>query len=429
MAADLERMAVEDEAHPKIGAAEFERLSPAEQARELVFQLRDEYAVQDDMWRRPWPFEPTQGNGSRQKLAALGLPAVPALLEAMKDDRPSRSVLRNIRYGGGAWLSTIQDLAIEAVNDIAGVNFMWLVPNTGSMPIAEHRRLAQILAGDWWKTTQEQGDIAWLRARIVNGDEGAQYCLAAIAKQHPDALPELALHTIPNMADPRVRAEMLELLKKVNTPEVNQLLLDELTQGPSLQNRVTAAYLLRARHRPEALGAMLAEFAALPKGTLTDSTGPLSLGFDGMNEANSPILLLGFLLSSDSVLAIREVREILPRSETRLRGSIVEEAGRRLAAQGLDKVEPAGPETRQAVAALLIAELQDDGVLEGSNINGLNNPKVAEIAAWMLAGNWPDQYEFDWEAPAEKRAAQLAAIRKQAASRPSLPAKPAEPPR
>jgi hypothetical protein len=424
VAIDLEQMAVEDDTHRKISDTEFEHLSPAEQARELVFQLRDENTNEEDGWRRPWPFEPTKGNGSLKKLIALGQPAAPALIEALKDERLTRSVLRSTRYGGGAWVSTIQDLALDGLNEIAGVNFLWLVPDTGSMPIAEHRKRAAVLGEDWLKTAQEQGDLAWLRARVTTGAQGAQYCLQAIAKRHPEALADLALSTIPNMTDARARAEMLELLRKNNTPEVNQLLLDEVATGPTVQNRVAAAFILRERHQPEALTAMLGEFAALPKAAFKDEwAGSVDVHLAGMNEPDSPALLLSFLISSDSILAAAQIREILPQCGKDTRARIVQTYGYRLPAAGDPNIEPAGRELRRVVESLLISELDDNAVLENSNYNGFSAPSVAELAAWMLALNWPDKYHFDWETSAEVHAAQLAKIRAQTRSDKPAPPK------
>ena len=85
---------------PKIGAEELARLAPGDQARELVFQLRDENPEPDEHCCRPWPFQPVSSNGALNRLKALGHAAVPALLEALDDDRPTRTVLQDSGWGG-----------------------------------------------------------------------------------------------------------------------------------------------------------------------------------------------------------------------------------------------------------------------------------------------------------------------------------------
>jgi hypothetical protein len=411
-ASALEQMATEDDAHPKLTDEEFARLKPDEQARELVFRLRDDNQNFEEIWPRPWPFEPTRGNGAMKKLASLGLPAVPALLEALKDDRPTRSVYRNNRYGGGAWPSNVNDLAVQALQEIAGVNFFWLIPNGGGMKYEDRWREMRTLAEDWWKTTQEKGDTDWLRARVVSGSEGAQYCLEAIAKKHPDALAELATRTVPTLADPRIRADIVKQLEKIQTPEVNQLLLTELTDGPTRVNRVAAAYLLRDRHQPEALAAMLAEFDATPKTLLKKSSFiGISNSASGMNEPDSIAHVLGFLLSSDSILAVQAIRAALPQFDRQGRAGILQASVARILGRPGEKIEAAGKEVRKAIEEMLLSELNDNEVLEGSSYNGTNNPKVAEIAAMTLAACWSDRYTFKIDETPEKRAAQLAAIR------------------
>jgi hypothetical protein len=431
-ASALEQMASEDNTHRRLNAEEFDRLSPAEQARELVFQLRDDNQNFEEMWPRPWPFEPTRGNGSMQKLEAIGLPAVPALLEALKDDRPTRSVFRNHRYSGGAWPSAVRDLASQALTEIAGVNFFWFLPG-GGLEYEERWTRVRALAEDWWKTTEKEGDIAWLRARVTTGAAGAQYCLEAIAKRHPDALPPLAIEVIPTMTDPRTRAEMLEQLKKVNTPEATALLLDELNHGPTLGNRVIAAYLLRQRHQPEAMTVMFAELARFDRNAFAENADVFGSGIVSSQGPpiafESPMHVLYFLASSDSPLAIRELQAILPRCDKQSRTSLIEACMMRFGGVANDKVEQASRETRRALEMCLISELGDEDILENSSFNGTNNPKVAEVAASALSGCFPDKYHFQMDAPPEKRAAQLAEVRAQAAAEAKRSATPAEPER
>jgi hypothetical protein len=418
----LEQMASEDDTHRRLGAEELERLSPAEQARELVFQLRDDNQNEEEMWPRPWPFEPTRGNGSMHKLKALGLAAVPALLGALKDDRPTRSVYRSHRYGGGAWPSMVRDLASQALTEIAGVNFFWFLPG-GGLEYEERWTRMRAIAEDWWKTTEKEGDLTWLRAHVVAGADGAQHCLEAISKRHPDAMPQLALEVIPTITNPRARADMLQQLKKVNTPEVNAFLLDELNHGPTLGNRTVAAYLLRQRHQPEAMAVMLAELSRFPGKIGEDKIGehrsnPLA---DGISSAwgppisfDAPMHVLEFLTSSDSPPAIREVQAVLPRCDRFWRSSLIQACAMRFSGIADDRLEPVSRETRRALEMCLISELADEEILENSTFNGTKNPKLAEVAANALSGCFPDKYHFEIAAPPEKRAAQLAAVRTRA---------------
>jgi hypothetical protein len=356
---------------------------------------------------------------------------VPALIEAAKDERPSRSVSRGINWEGQTLIRSNQDLALEALGEIAGVSFTSLsnrpviftqpvtAPSPGSWSAVCKEALE--LAVDWWKTTQEKGDVAWLRARVVAGGDTSLECLGAIAERHPEILADLVRNTIPSVNDPPVRAGMLEQVRKINTPEINQLLLDELANGPTVSNRVAAALLLRERHRPEALTSILGELAALPPAALSDALkDPTSSYLDahprGAGSADSPAMLLGFLISSDSAFALGQIRETLPRYSPNLRANIIQAYGFRLSDWGQTDVEPAGKELSQAIESLLVAELNDMGEIENPERNGLRAPNVAEIAAEMLARKWPEKYDFDPNASPEARASQLAKIRTQTQS-------------
>jgi len=414
LAETLRQMAAEDDAHPKINANQFASLSKADQARELVFQLRNEFDPAPGSWRRPWPFELPHSNGAQKKLIALGHTAVPALLEALSDNRVSRDV--GPGWGGCAQACEIRDLASYALDGIAGVRLRECVPGAGQLGPAANQAELQKVAEDWWKTTQEKGDAAWLRARVETGAAGAAQCLDTLTKRYPAESIDLAIATIPKVTDPVRRGEMLARLNCVHTPQADALLLDELAHGPTFGNRVAAAYLLNQRHRPEGMAAMMAAVGSLPEQIQFDLRSfdealPNPDMFRVPQQPDSTALILTFLLYSDSPAAIHTIQNLLPKCEIQSRFRILFQCAMRQKTAAVFKNAPAAPATTRAIEELFISELRDDTDFEGMGFNGQTLPSFADFAAVQLASFWPAKYRYSLRASPQVRAAQLTAMR------------------
>lgn len=415
-AESLEQMVAEDATHHTPSEAEFARLAPVDQARELIFQLRDDFTAGNDDWPRPLPFPVPLGNGAFRKLVALGLPAVPALLEARTIPHPTRSVSRTRTCATGAFSSTIQGFAQRALCQIAGVNFDFLVPRLEDQTWEEFGIQVRLLEDDWWKTTQEQGDAAWLRARILAGSPGLEDSVEALARRHPELMPEVLMQAIPTNGDSMLRERMIDTLAAYDTVEVNAFLQKEMEQEPALSLRIAAARVLRQHHRPEALAAMLAEFATLRPALAQANPDAKS---DGPESAYDVMV---FLLYTDSALAAREVAATLPKSPPWFREASINTCMVRLTTAGdSPEIEHASRTTRRAVEALLISELNDSTPPSEPHGDDVEKPTLADVAARTLTAAWPTKYRFDLKAPATTRAAQIAAIRAAFKSTPPSP--------
>jgi hypothetical protein len=418
-AATLESMAKEDATHRAFTPEEFERLPPADQVAELVFQLRDDNTVASDLWPRPWPAPPSQGNHAVEKLTQLGTAAVPALIKALEDERPTRSVYRNNRYGGGAEVRQIRELAAKALEGIVGVNLFWMIPDSGMLPFEERWQKLRAIAADWGRAAEAKSEVEWFRARIVSGSAEAGYCLDVLAKRFPDEFLPVALASLSQVQDLRVRSEMIKRLWKHDTPEVQAFLLREVSNGPALGNRVAAAYPLRKSHRDTVISAMLREWQDFVKSV----SGPppkkgqrrkIEWNPGPSPDPNSLQPLLQFLVELDSSEAVRAVQKAWPFFDTRFRDFVMREYHLRLVSEFSETVEPAGKDTRDAIERLLIEALKDDHELKGTFSGSVQAPRLAELAADYLARHWPSKYQFELQASRKKRAAQLAIVRRAA---------------
>ncbi|HSI14355.1 MAG TPA: hypothetical protein VK961_20060 [Chthoniobacter sp.] len=414
-AALLLKMAAEEDAHAKVSAEEFAKLSPEAQARELVFQLRDDYTVELDAWTRPWPSTLPQGNGAVHKLAALGHAAVPLLLEAIEDDRPTRDVVRGL----AARARSIRELAVDALDEIAGVRLWELVPRTDTMTESASWRELSSVASEWWKIVQDKGEEAWLCAAVKSGGPGAAACLDALNKRYPKDAAKLTLLAIPKTDDPAARAEMLMRLRDTETPEVNDFLLSEVIGGPTLGNRVAAAYLLNQRHRGEGALAMIDEASKLPQSLqfdplLLSAAAPNPDTFRVSEDPECGAQLLMFLLFSDSPDAIQALQGLLPKCEAQTRFMILNQCGSRLNTLSAFKNTPASTATLQALETLLASALQDETPLKGTTYYKVKLINMADFAAVQLNHHWPAKYRYSIHSPADVRVRQLAALRAKA---------------
>lgn len=411
----LLKMAAEDDAHAAVSAEAFAHLSPEEQARELIFRLRDDHTSELDAWTRPWPSAPPQSNGAVRQLAALGHDAVPALLEALEDDRPTRDVVRGL----AARSRSIRELAVDALDQIVGVRLWELVPRTDTMTESASWRELSSVAAEWWKIVQDKGEEAWLCAQVKSGGAGAAACLDALNKRFPNDGTRLTLLSLSKVTDPTARGEMLMRLRDTDTAEVNEFLLAEVIGGPTLGNRVAAAYLLNQRHRSEGALAMIDEAAKLPASIQFD---PLQLSAaapnpDTFRVSENPecgAQLLMFLLFSDSPDAIQTLQGLLPKCEVQTRFMILNQCGSRLNTLAAFKNEPASPATLQALETLLASALQDETPLKGTTYYKVKLINMADFAAAQLSHHWPGKYRYSIHSPADVRVRQLAALRAQA---------------
>ncbi len=256
----LRKMVQEDAEHAKNAGA---KLSQREQIAKLIFQLRDQSGfvppsnfvnrsdpfkdpVDDRIDHDPWPDAP---NSPAQQLVKLGLAAAEQLIEALDDDRLTRSMVPP-QFGRHHTTSScdvlrVGDCAVLILERISGRKFL------GVLPAATKQR---ILA--WHREIRENGEKQTLIDGVCRGDEQSyEQALLLIAKHPTESLPPIEAG-LKAVKDEEIRNWLLRAAGRLEGCE--PLLLVELKDGPSPSGRLEAAKILHRKGRPEAIAGMIA---------------------------------------------------------------------------------------------------------------------------------------------------------------------------
>lgn len=402
-------------------APPFEKLGLKGQIAELIFQLRDQNGHQ---WMQPGACdifsdprdgmfgEPGKGKSPASRLAAMGYDAIPQLIEALDDERFTRSVGFHRNFYFSHYVLRIGDCAEEIISRIAGRSFYQRRSTSGAM-IKDgqlHDVKAEIKA--WYAEFTKKGDRQTLIDATSQGDGNSPQQAERLIEKYPEVAAG-AISEGMKRARGIVRVQLVELAARMKGEEPLALLLEEMRKGPTLAGRVTAAFGLRRRRRPEAIPAMIDEWRRLPPGELSEQDKDLSPFYDGDEE------LIAFLATSYDADAIKALSDDLQRQDVRRRLGVVSAFGEHelLTSQsggGIIRTNSFGlsgpllekqrsfaewpPAFSDAVEALLVNRLED--IEECPDLAGkwgdekFSDPRVCDMAAFVLAQRWSDQYQF-----------------------------------
>jgi hypothetical protein len=190
-----------------------------------------------------------------------------------------------------------------------------------------------------------------------------------------------------------VRASLVEQIGKLGELSGLEFLRNELTQGPMLESRVSAAFALRARGDATAVPATIKEWERKP-----EETNDNDYVWDQVVE---------FLAGCDSVQAIATLAADIARGNPRTKFEVVVALGETDRWSWRHKPETASPKTLEAIEQALVALLEDTTECFNTSFSrddkGLSDPRICDLAAWFLSDRWPNRYSFDVEGALEVR--------------------------
>lgn len=428
----LEKMVKEDQDHARASTRPVDQLPVKDRVAELIFQLRDQHGQQ---WSQPGAcdifFDERGDKTPASQLVAIGFDAVPQLIDALDDDRFTRSVGYHRNFYFSHFVLRVGDCAEAVLSRIACRPFWVSKSSSGAMlkdgQADDTRRQVQ----QWWADVQKKGEKQVLAEAVASGDAKATEQARRLVEKYADAALEPIKQGVANAQSEYLRVQLVQLAGQLKGDAPLPFLNGQLTQGASVDVRVTAANALRARGNTQVIDAMIDEW----RRQCDAANG---------SDAEAPGSLIQFLFSSDDPRAIQAVQEriqVWPVSSRLqiaeslgLSGSFsVMSSGSGPAMPGAAANSKSNAATLDAIEDLLISQLHDaeerggmSGTIDGE---AFTNPRVCDMAAHALAVRWKERYSFRLSAPRAERDRQRVVFENAWRSRHNLPALPVPQPR
>ncbi|MBK8979561.1 MAG: hypothetical protein IPM29_26975 [Planctomycetes bacterium] len=375
IAATLQRMIDAPPAEPATA-----ELPPAEQARRLVATLPEQNGVQPSQEVSPDIWADPRGAASpAQRLRALGIDAVPALIDALDDERLTRTVGFHRNHHLSHYVLRVEDVASRVLSDIAGRGFA-----------GRDDALA------WLADVRRRGELTVLAEAAARGDDLGVLQAERLLQRGPDrALDALTAGLERATTDDPIRARYVELLAALPAAQPALLrLASDPAAGPASRFAAACATLATAPDRA------LATLLALWRGELED---PALL-----SELGEALALCGSSDALDALAARRDRLDVhamlaFERGQPR-RWSLIARLPQAVAWPSPE----AAASWSDAVRRLLHDLLLDERVLRASWDDTVE-PTLGDFAARALVARWPQPVRFDFDAaPVERRRARVA---------------------
>ena len=407
MAGLLRQMIAEDEEHAAGSLKPLAEMAAPERAAELLFQLRDQNGRQDSQPGSCDIFMDYMGmtNTPAHQLVAMGHAAVPRLIAALDDQRLTRSVGYHRNFYFSHHVLRVGDCALVVLSRIAGRSFYTNAAPSGVMATDDQRRTAREQVQAWWTAIQSEGEQQVLAAGTASGNRDAPRQAEALLAKYPEAALEAIAEGLRNADDSWTRTWLVEIANRIQDKSVVPLLLGEMQAAPFLSARVAAATALLLRTNELAIPAMIREWQKMQPTDHRD--------FD---DGNDPEPLIEFLASCDSPAAIRALATGLQERPVDVRLAVVSafrDSGSFLSAVssggGMGLIDPdfegkpLSAATLAEIEALLVAALADVTARYGTSIVwgcggeqiAFNDPRICDMAGYVLAVRWPGTYAFN----------------------------------
>jgi hypothetical protein len=394
MAQCLRRIITEDENHRAVSPEELAKLPVEKQVSELIFQLRDQNGLQEGQpgWCNIFR-DSRRSHSPADQLVAIGYPAVPRLITALRDETFTRSVGYWRDFTFSHYVLTVGDCAEAILSKIAGQRFY--IPRTTSSHMSGDANpdTTQKAVQVWWDSVHSKGEAQTLIDGITSGSNTAYDQALQLQKKYPAEVPAAIMLGIPANANPMVRRHLFHVLSTSTDPRVHDFLVKEMKEASDASTRIAAAATLRAHDIPTAVQGLITELdkqlsSLAPDPELTPQT-------------------LDLLASSDSAEAMAALARTWPRLQAADRKNALQMIGGTPAdfwgSWNSPPLKKSSAATLDAMEAALAVELTDDDIPTNS---GEGIP-VNEWAALALSKRIPVRYHFDPKASPKLRALQI----------------------
>ena len=374
----LKKMIEEDKAHAAKQILPLDELEGEALIAELIYQLRNQNGQQ---WSQPGAcniFLDERGEESpAAKLVTLGFPAVPQLIEVLEDQGFTRSVGYHRNFYFSHHVLRVGDCAERILCRIAGRNFYQRTYTNGAMAKDGQATSIKKQIEAWWKEVKTKGEEQVLIEAVMTGDDNSSNQAQVLVKKYPDSAVEAIRKGLAKSTREWTSKRLIAVLAQHGSDKAEELIRQQLLNGKKLPIRITAAQALMRTGRSQlAIERMLHEW----KNYSPDATRDYS--FD---DPKGQIAV--FLLHAGSSQAVKSVTERFPELLARTKFEVINSLSD--ADLNLDQAYV------DAVEAFLVESLQatDEVSMSGSyGDQSFSNPRVCDIAGYVLTKNWPEIY-------------------------------------
>ncbi len=426
MAARLRNMIAKDREHAA-KVKPFESMTPAGQAAELVFQLRDQTGRQNSQPGMCDIFGvgfaggftgPRTGKVSDTtpagKLVKLGYVAVPALIDALTSETYSRAVgfWRDFRFSHS--VLTVGDCAQQTLEVIAGRSFYDRRTTSGYMSLDEKAAATKEEAEKWWHSIRDKGERQALIDAVLAGDDASPSQAIRLKERYPEDAPAVVLKGAEQCAEAWQRTQMIHLLEDLKSEPVTKFLLSEMSEGPHSESRRAAVHVMLTLDRTAARHAMIAEWERLA-GQFTGNEryhvilqkyiGDSREGreYDSHEWREHFKALLQMIYLAGGPEAIAAVASSYERKPSWIREAIIRTASSDESRWGENAFQPPLESEREKSAAemetLLLKALDD------------RTDRHCDDAAEILNERWPEKFAWEETESVRRRDAQIIAMK------------------
>jgi hypothetical protein len=243
----------------------------------------------------------------------------------------------------------------------------------------------------WWREFQEKGERLMLCEAVEAGDRNSPQQARLLVERYPDLAPEAVVQGLRNAEDWWVHSELVTVVAWLKGEGPIPLLLSVADSGPYLSSRVAAAVALHRRGRPEGAAAMIQEW--------------LEPGRTDPDEFHPQAELVEFLATCGSPEAVQTLGKDLHERPVNIRYEVIS------ALASDDCVDSAqtsdggceSPQVTAEVEGLLVRALDDTEEYTDMMFHWYDtsfyDPRLCDLAGFVLSLRWPERYEFDPESP------------------------------
>jgi len=377
-----------------------------EQVAEWIYRLRDQNGKQYYFPLECDVFSSHEGveDSPAHVLVRFGYDAVPQLIEALDDQRLTRSIERDDEESFSHRILTIGRAAEAILTKIAGRRFDLPLDGGRRTSDADCAAAKKKLVRAWYDDFRRTGEAATWAAGVLRGDSNAVEQATRLVERYPTDAAQSIVAGARQACDPVVRGELVTLLAGLEGDGILPFLQEEAASTHLHAAYVEAGMVLARRGHPMGVAALLDRWRQAAE--ISDKCNVPEVD---RSEANGIDKLAHYLVRLNDAASVRDVAARMHRFPFRVRMTIVEACDRDAFPVRAADGETAGPtpEFEEARLALLILALEDDRD-RPERFPQLwqkcgETPRICDFAGQALFERDPNRYPFNLAADMMKR--------------------------